>query len=94
MKLIADDEDFNPLINWVKVFLNDTDVTNKCTEVDDIEGYAVCLKLNEQGHFYIEQGKGSLLAVETLHGNVRIELNPDAPDAARELFNQLQTENS
>lgn len=60
-----------PRIGKVKVLVNDIDITNRCFEADDIEGYALCYKYDENGKFYLDLS-GNDLVIEKLEGKVNI----------------------
>lgn len=58
---------------YVRVFLNGEDISARCMEADDEEGWAVCVKLNERGHAYSDLPDSDYPAKETLYGTIRIE---------------------
>ena len=56
-----------------KIYLNNEDVTKKCFEADDVEGYVMLYKKDENdNHILTEDGED--VEREKLEGNVRIEL--------------------
>lgn len=53
---------------WLRVMLNGEDVTDRCQEADDIEGYVILVKLNYKGTPYLDANE---LAREVRVGEVR-----------------------
>jgi hypothetical protein len=56
-----------------KIYLNNEDVTRKCYEADDKNGYAMVYKKNNDGEYILTED-GEDVVKEKLEGNVRIEI--------------------
>lgn len=71
MKLSMKDETARIAKN-TKVFLNDQDITTKCFEADDAEGYANVYLVNEFGYTYL-WWKDTNEVVTTPHWRTRLD---------------------
>lgn len=52
---------------WVSVLVDGVDVTRRCREADDAEGWALCYKLDADGRRYVADHRPAL---ERLTGKV------------------------
>ncbi len=57
---------------YVKVYVNEIDVTNCCYTADEEEGKAWCYLRNEVGRVYVDPNDDEKIAEEILTGAVKI----------------------